>query len=52
MQHTHDQLKPLLETVTPVNEGHFAGTLEIRKVRSLSDKIKFRISVVTGILKE
>jgi hypothetical protein len=38
--------------VKPVSEGLFAGRLEIKKIPSLSDKIKFRISVATGVWKE
>jgi menaquinone-dependent protoporphyrinogen oxidase len=43
---------PVREIVKPVCEGLFAGRLEIKKIHSLSNRIKFRISVAAGIWKE
>jgi menaquinone-dependent protoporphyrinogen IX oxidase len=45
-------LEPVRNVVPSVSEGLFAGTLDIRKIPSLSDRIKFRISVLLGVLKE
>jgi hypothetical protein len=32
----------------PVSEGLFAGALDIRKIPSFSDRLKFRLSVLFG----
>jgi menaquinone-dependent protoporphyrinogen oxidase len=45
-------LEPVRALVPPLSEGLFAGGLDIRKVPSLADRLKFRISVVTGVWKE
>jgi menaquinone-dependent protoporphyrinogen oxidase len=47
-----DFMIPVRQIVTPVSEGLFAGKLEIKRLPSLSDKIKFRISVAAGVWKE
>lgn len=52
LQFVSDFMIPVREIVKPVSEGHFAGKLEIRKIKSLSEKIKFRISVSAGVWKE
>jgi menaquinone-dependent protoporphyrinogen oxidase len=52
LQFVSDFMIPVRQIVPPVSEGHFAGKLEIKKLRSLSDKIKFRISVTAGVWKE
>ena len=38
--------------VRPVSEGLFAGTLDIKKIPSIGDRLKFRISVMMGVWKE
>lgn len=38
--------------VRPVNEGYFSGKLDIRKVPSFSDRLKFRLSVLFGVWAE
>jgi hypothetical protein len=38
--------------VNPVSEGIFAGALDVSKVPALSDRIKFKMSVVLGVWKE
>jgi len=43
---------PVRALVPPVSEGLFAGTLDIGKIPSLSDRLKFRLSVVTGVWSE
>ena len=45
-------LAPVRALVKPVSEGLFAGVLDIRKISSTSDKIKFRLSVAFGFMKE
>ena len=45
-------LEPVRALVPPLSEGLFAGGLDIRKVPSLADRLKFRISVATGVWKE
>jgi menaquinone-dependent protoporphyrinogen oxidase len=52
LQFVSDFMIPVREIVKPVSEGLFAGKLEIKKLPSLSDKIKFRISVAAGVWKE
>jgi menaquinone-dependent protoporphyrinogen oxidase len=45
-------LAPVRAMVNPVSEGLFAGVLDISKVPTRSDRIKFRISVMMGVWKE
>jgi len=45
-------LQPVRDIVTPVSEGLFAGTMDIKKISSYSDRIKFRISIMAGVWKE
>lgn len=45
-------LAPVRALVRPVSEGLFAGALDIRKIPSFSDRLKFRLSVLFGIWKE
>ena len=47
-----DMLQPVRSLVTPVSEGLFAGILDVGKVPSIGDKIKFRISVAMGVWSE
>jgi menaquinone-dependent protoporphyrinogen oxidase len=39
---------PVRQLLRPASEGLFAGVLDISKVPSLSDRLKFRMSVVMG----
>jgi menaquinone-dependent protoporphyrinogen oxidase len=45
-------LEPVRRLVKPVSEGFFAGSLDIHRVPSLADRIKFRISVALGVWTE
>ena len=45
-------LEPVRTLVRPVSEGLFAGALDISKIPSLSDRLKFRLSVLFGVWKE
>lgn len=45
-------LSPVRALVKPVSEGFFAGVLNVSKVPSFSDRLKFRLSVMLGAWKE
>ena len=45
-------LAPVRALVHPVSEGLFAGILDIRKIPSFSDRLKFRLSVASGVWSE
>jgi menaquinone-dependent protoporphyrinogen oxidase len=47
-----DWVQPVRGMVNPVCEGIFAGALDVSKVPSFSDRIKFRMSVALGVWKE
>ncbi|MFN2151688.1 MAG: flavodoxin domain-containing protein [Anaerolineales bacterium] len=42
-------LAPARALVPPASEGLFAGSLDISKIPSLSDRLKFRLSVLFGV---
>lgn len=50
--HVASWLAPVRALVQPVSEGLFAGGLEIKKISSASDRLKFRLSVLFGVWKE
>lgn len=45
-------LEPVRAMVRPVSEGLFAGALDISKVPSFGDRLKFRLSVAFGAWSE
>lgn len=45
-------LAPVRALVKPVSEGLFAGALDISQVPSFSDRLKFRVSVLSGVWSE
>lgn len=45
-------LEPVRALVQPVSEGLFAGVLDIGKVPSWTDRLKFRLSVAMGVWAE
>jgi menaquinone-dependent protoporphyrinogen oxidase len=45
-------LEPVRALVKPVSEGLFAGSLDVSKVPTFSDRLKFRISVLFGVWTE
>jgi len=47
-----DFMAPVRALVKPFSEGCFAGGLDIRKVPSPADRLKFRISVLMGVWRE
>jgi menaquinone-dependent protoporphyrinogen oxidase len=50
--HVATFLDPVRALARPVSEGLFAGTLDIGKIESFSDRLKFRLSVLFGVWKE
>jgi menaquinone-dependent protoporphyrinogen oxidase len=50
--HVATWLEPVRAMVKPVSEGLFAGALDIRKIPSFSDRLKFRLSVLFGVWTE
>ncbi len=50
--HVSNWLDPVRALVRPVSEGLFAGALDIHKMPSFSDRLKFRLSVLFGAWKE
>jgi menaquinone-dependent protoporphyrinogen oxidase len=50
--HVSSWLEPVRHQVTPISEGLFTGTLDIKKIPSFADRLKFRISVMFGVWKE
>ena len=47
-----DWVQPVRALVKPVAEGLFAGALDISKIPSFGDRLKFRLSVLFGVWKE
>ncbi len=45
-------LAPVRRLVRPMSEGIFAGALDISKIPSFSDRLKFRLSVLFGVWSE
>lgn len=50
--HVSGWLSPVRDLVTPVSEGVFAGRLDINKIPSFAERLKFRLSVMFGVWKE
>ena len=50
--HVSSWLEPIRHLVTPISEGLFTGTLDIKKIPSIGDRLKFRISVLFGVWKK
>jgi hypothetical protein len=48
-QFVADFMRPVRAVVKPMSEGLFAGVLDIRKVPSFRDRLKFRLSVAFGV---
>jgi menaquinone-dependent protoporphyrinogen oxidase len=44
-----DMMQPVRSLVRPVGEGLFAGVLDLGKVPTFGDKVKFRLSVAMGV---
>lgn len=50
--HVASWLDPVRALVRPVSEGLFAGALDISKIPSFSDRLKFKMSVLFGAWQE
>ncbi len=50
--HVATWLDPVSALVRPVSKGLFAGGLDIGKIPSFGDRLKFRLSVLFGVWKE
>lgn len=50
--HVSTWLNPVRALVTPISEGLFAGALDIKKIPSVADRLKFQLSVLSGVWKE
>ena len=51
-QHVSTWLEPVRALARPVSEGLFAGSLDISKVESFADRLKFRLSILFGVWTE
>ena len=51
-EHVATWLQPVRAVVRPVSEGLFSGALDVRQIRSFGDRLKFRLSVLTGVWSE
>ncbi|MGB8983946.1 MAG: flavodoxin domain-containing protein [Anaerolineales bacterium] len=49
--HVSTWLEPVRTLVHPVSEGLFTGALDIARIPSFGDRLKFRISVLMGVWK-
>lgn len=49
---TADFIAPVRGMVKPMSEAQFAGVLDLKKIPSLGDRIKFGISVLLGVWKK
>ena len=49
---TADFIKPVRSMVRPVSEAQFAGVLDLKKIPSFGDRVKFGISVLLGVWKK
>ncbi len=50
--HVSTWLEPVRALVHPVSEGLFAGALDIARIPSFGDRLKFRLSVLFGAWQE
>lgn len=50
--HVASWMEPVRTLVRPISEGLFAGGLNINRIPSFSDRLKFRLSVLFGVWKE
>jgi menaquinone-dependent protoporphyrinogen oxidase len=51
-EHVANFLQPVRALARPVSEGIFAGALDISKIPSFGDRLKFRLSVLFGVWAE
>jgi menaquinone-dependent protoporphyrinogen oxidase len=48
-EHVASWMQPIRSQLKPVSEGLFAGALDLKKLPSIGDRIKFKISVLLGV---
>jgi menaquinone-dependent protoporphyrinogen oxidase len=48
-EHVATWMQPVRSLIKPVSEGLFAGALDLKKLPSIGDRIKFKISVLLGV---
>lgn len=51
-EHVATWFAPVRALVPPVSEGLFAGALDIKKIPSFADRLKFKLSVAFGFWRE
>ncbi len=51
-EHVATWQAPVRALVKPVSEGLFAGTLDLRRVPTFADRLKFRLSIALGVWSE
>lgn len=51
-EHVSTWLAPVRALVQPLSEGLFAGALDIKKIPSIGDRLKFKLSIVFGFWRE
>lgn len=49
--HVQEWMQPVKALVPTVSENIFAGGLDLKKIPSASDRLKFRVSILFGIWK-
>lgn len=49
--HVQEWMKPVKELVPTISENIFAGGLDLKKIPSAGDRLKFRVSILFGIWK-
>lgn len=49
--HVSTWMEPVRALVRPVSEGLFAGALDLHKVPSFGDRLKFQVSILLGVWK-
>jgi menaquinone-dependent protoporphyrinogen oxidase len=50
--HVQEWMRPVKALVPTISENMFAGGLDIKKIPSFSDRMKFRFSTLIGVWKE
>jgi menaquinone-dependent protoporphyrinogen oxidase len=51
-EHVSAWMEPVRSLAKPISEGLFAGALDISKIPSFADRLKFRLSVAFGVWSE
>lgn len=51
-QGVEEWMKPVRVLIKPASEGLFAGTLDVQKIPSFRDRVRFKLSVLLGVWSE